>query len=87
MKRAIVRVTNELGLHARPAAEFVKAAVKYKSDITVVKGLTESNAKSILNVLSMGIKNGTEIEIRADGCDEQEAVEELKQLVESGFGE
>lgn len=69
------------GLHARPAAEFVKTAKGYSSDIRVVKDGTEANAKSSLNLMTLGAKQGDTLTIRADGDDEAAAAEALAELV------
>jgi phosphotransferase system HPr (HPr) family protein len=82
-----VTVMNKTGLHARPAAVFVQAASKFKSNITLVKGDKTGSSKSILGVLALGISMGTEITIQADGPDEKEAVEKLVELINSKFGE
>lgn len=70
-------IKNEEGLHARPASDFCKTAGKFKSDITVIKDGEEYEAKSILMVLCVGAVKGDTIEIRAEGEDEQEAVNAL----------
>lgn len=77
-------VVAEEGLHARPAAQFVKAAKAYSSDIRVIKGETKANAKSSLNLMSLGAKKGDKLVIRAEGEDEEAAVEELSALIEKG---
>ena len=82
-----VTVENQVGLHARPATFFIQKANEYKSSICVEKEERRVNAKSLLGVLSLGIVGGTVIRIIADGTDEQEAVEGLVALVESGFAE
>lgn len=82
-----VEVQNQVGLHARPATFFIQKANEYKSSIWVEKDERRVNAKSLLGVLSLGIVGGTTIKIIADGADEQEAVEKLVSLVESGFAE
>ena len=82
-----VVVTNPTGLHARPAALFVQTASKFKSDITVRCGSREANAKSVLNVLTLGAGTGSEIVISANGEDEQEAVAALVAMVQSNMGE
>lgn len=80
-------LTNKLGLHARPAADFTKLAAKFKSKITLKgKGKT-ADAKSILTVLTMGIRCGEELTVIADGPDEAECIEALKDLVEHKFYE
>jgi phosphocarrier protein HPr len=82
-----VTVTNQTGIHARPAALFISAAAKFKSEITVGKGAKRGNAKSLLNILSLGISKDSEITISAEGEDEKEAVAQLVELVGSKFGE
>ena len=80
-----VLVQNQVGLHARPATFFIQKANEFKSSIWVEKDERRVNAKSLLGVLSLGIVGGTSIDIIADGSDEQEAVDSLVALVESGF--
>lgn len=88
MTEQTVTVHNPSGLHARPAAAFVNAAKQFAdTKVWVVKGGTERDAKSILQVLTMGVTSGTVITIRAEGPAESEAVRTLVQLVESGLGE
>ncbi len=83
-------VTHEVGLHARPAAKFVKLAATYPCDIQV-RNLTINgdlvNAKSILSVLTLGVNQGHRIQIEANGDQEGDALEAMKALVESNFGE
>jgi len=85
MPETTVIVTNEVGLHARPAAAFVKTANKYSSDISVVYGETIGNAKSILTILTMGVNQNTEIKIVAEGDDAEEALTALETLVKNDF--
>ena len=82
-----VLVQNQVGLHARPATFYIQKANEFKSSIWVEKDERRVNAKSLLGVLSLGIVGGTSIDIIADGSDEQEAVDSLVALVESGFAE
>ena len=82
-----VLVQNQVGLHARPATFFIQKANEFKSSIWVEKEARRVNAKSLLGVLSLGIVGGTTIKIIADGADEQEAVDNLIELVKSGFAE
>ena len=82
-----VKVQNQVGLHARPATFFIQKANEFKSSIWVEKEERRVNAKSLLGVLSLGIMGGTDIRIIAGGTDEEQAVEELVKLVESGFTE
>ena len=77
----------QVGLHARPATFFIQKANEYKSSIWVEKEERRVNAKSLLGVLSLGIVGGTTIRIIADGADEEQAVEGLVSLVQSGFAE
>ena len=80
-------VQNQVGLHERPATFFIQKANEFKSSIWVEKEERRVNAKSLLGVLSLGIVGGTNIRIIADGSDEEEAVNSLVELVESGFAE
>jgi len=82
-----VTLKNKVGLHARPAALFVQTAKKFKSNIKVIKGDLEANAKSILEVLSLGAEYNDEIFIEAVGEDEEEALKTLVDLVNNKFGE
>ena len=83
MKEAIV--SNQVGLHARPATFFIQKATEYKCSIWVEKDERRVNAKSLLGVLSLGIVKGTTINLIADGVDEKEAVEGLIELLNSNF--
>ncbi|HOB35296.1 MAG: HPr family phosphocarrier protein [Firmicutes bacterium] len=78
-----VTVRNKTGLHARPAALFVQKANQFKSEISIVKGEKEVSAKSIMGVMSLAVSQGTEITIKAQGEDAQQAVDALVELVES----
>ncbi len=79
-------ISHPVGLHARPAAVFVQTAKKYQSKITVSLGEKSVNAKSILNILTLGANQGSVIRINAEGDDSAEAVQALQELVESNFG-
>lgn len=68
---------NDEGLHARPATEIVKNASKYNCDIKLDVNGRKYNAKSVLNIMSAGIKNNTQIKIICDGVDEKEALTDL----------
>lgn len=90
MKSAQFVVMDPVGLHARPAAFFVKLANKFSSNVSICNVSTSgkwANAKSILSVLTCGVKQGDQIEVRAEGVDEAEAVEALQKLVASNFAE
>jgi phosphocarrier protein HPr len=69
------------GLHARPAAQFVKTAKEFTSEIVVIKGEREANAKSSLKIMTLGAKKGDTIVIRAEGNDADEAVDALAELI------
>ena len=88
-KRTII--INETGLHARPASDFIQEAKKYVSKVTIANLDTPEeapvNAKSIVMVLSLGMGQGTHVEVSASGEDEQLAVNNLISLIDSGFGE
>ena len=82
-----VVIQNKVGLHARPATFFIQRANEFRSSIWVEKDERRVNAKSLLGVLSLGIIGGTSIKIIADGSDEAQAVNELVELVNSGFAD
>ncbi|MBO7342059.1 MAG: HPr family phosphocarrier protein [Clostridia bacterium] len=82
-----VTVTNTIGLHARPATFFIQRANSFKSSIWVEKEDRKVNAKSLLGVLSLGIAQGMTITLLADGSDEDEALQGLVDLVNTGFQE
>jgi phosphocarrier protein len=82
-----VKIINQIGLHARPAALVVNKAKTFSSSVEFIKNGRSYNAKSIMSVLSMAAKMGEEVLIRADGEDEDIAAAELSALIESGLGE
>lgn len=82
-----VQIANRMGLHARPAMQFVDVANKFACRITVSKNKQCVNAKSIMELLLLAAGAGTVLTIRAEGFDAPEAVEALVKLVESKFGE
>jgi phosphocarrier protein len=82
-----VTIANRHGLHARPAAEFVKLAGKFRCDVTVIKDDLEVNGKSIMGMMMLAAEYGTSITIRATGDDAAAAVEGLVDLVSGRFGE
>lgn len=83
MIKKTVKIENELGLHARPAALFVRTSSKYKSDIFIEKGNFKVNAKSIMGIMAMGISEGDEIDIIVDGADEEKAMEGIVEFLKS----
>ena len=80
-----VVVTNPQGLHARPAELFARLALKFDSDIEVIRDSLRVDAKSILHVLTLGAGQGTELTLHARGSDAHEALEALERLVHSDF--
>ena len=88
MERSVeVTIANKFGLHARPAAEFVKLANRYSSDIWVRKDEVEVSGKSIMGVMMLAAEHGSTIVIRAAGEDSEDALGALRSLVANGFGE
>jgi phosphotransferase system HPr (HPr) family protein len=83
-----VQVVNSLGLHARAAVKLVMEANQFKSDIYLSReGSNEVNAKSIMGVLTLAASQGSEIRVRCDGADSREALDAIRRLFQSGFGE
>lgn len=82
-----VQIVNKHGLHARPAAEMVKAASRFKSDITISRDDLEVNGKSIMGVMMLAAEYGATITLRALGPDADDALDSLAVLVASRFGE
>ena len=83
----MVRVMNLMGFHARPAAEFVQLAGSFGCDIWLEKDGLEVNAKSLMGVLMLAAERGSQLVIRADGNDAEEALEALADLIGRGFEE
>jgi phosphocarrier protein HPr len=81
------RVTNKLGIHARPAAQFVKAANRFSCSIFVERDGEKVNGKSILGLMMLAAGPGSILTIHAQGFDASQAIAELQTLIESGFGE
>ena len=82
-----VQIANRNGLHARPAAEVVKCAAKYKSDITLAREDLEVNGKSIMGVMMLAAEYGSTLLVKASGPDADQAVEALSALIAGKFGE
>ncbi len=87
MTKREVTITNNIGLHARPATFFIQKANSYKSLIWIEKEDRRINAKSLLGVLSLGIAKGMTVSLIADGPDEVDATEGLSELINTGFAE
>jgi phosphocarrier protein len=82
-----VQIANRNGLHARPAAEIVKAAARFKSDITIRRDDLEVNGKSIMGVMMLAAEYGATLLVRADGPDAAEAVDAIANVIDGKFGE
>jgi phosphocarrier protein len=82
-----VKIINKLGLHARPSAQLVTTATKFKSNVMISKGELRVNGKSIMGVMMLAAERGSELLIEVEGLDEQVALKELVKVIESGFGE
>ncbi len=82
MKQKEVTIKNKTGLHARPAADFVKAAYNFKSDVKILKDDTEINGKSIMGVLTLAAGYNTKLLLIVDGEDEDEAIDILSKILE-----
>jgi len=87
LKTATVTIHHESGLHARPAAQFVKRAKQFDSDIKISANGKSVNAKSLVLLLTLAVKPNTSVELTASGTDEQEAVDALSKLIERDFAE
>ena len=85
MVKKDVVITNNIGLHARPATFFIQKANSFQSSIWIEKEDRKVNAKSLLGVLSLGVTKDNEINIIADGPDENEAIKALCEIINSGF--
>jgi phosphocarrier protein len=82
-----LEIKNKLGLHARAAAKLVHCAARYKSDIKIRKGEEEVDGKSILGILLLAAGRGAMITVRANGEDEQAALEDIQKLIDAKFDE
>ncbi|HEY7000202.1 MAG TPA: HPr family phosphocarrier protein [Candidatus Udaeobacter sp.] len=82
-----ILITNRLGLHARPAAMFVRIASRYRSEIWVSKESEDVNGKSIMGLMMLAAGQGSTLRIRCEGPDADKAMEELEALIKVGFNE
>jgi phosphocarrier protein len=87
MQQAKLMITTDVGLHARPATLFVRTSNQFESDIQIIYGSKEANAKSILQVLSLGVEKDGEIDLIINGPDENQALNELSSLVQTNFSD
>lgn len=82
-----ITIKNRAGLHTRPAASLVKTAARYKSEFTIIKDQFEINGKSIIGVMTLAAEQGSNLELRFDGPDEEQAADAVLELFERGFDE
>ena len=82
-----VKIVNEAGIHARPAAEIVKTAAKFRTDVQIVRDDLEVNAKSIMGVMMLAAECGSTVLLRGEGDDAQAAIDAIAAVIEAGFGE
>lgn len=87
MLEGIFTIKNRLGLHARPAATFVKKANEFRADILLEKDGTEVNGKSIMGLLMLACPLGSRVMLKVEGTDEEMAFQELGRLIDDGFQE
>lgn len=87
MPERAVQVVNANGIHARPAAEIVKTAGRFRADITIARDDLEVNAKSIMGVMMLAAECGSTVRIKADGEDADGALDALATLIANRFGE
>ncbi len=84
-KKFVIR--SKLGLHARPAALFVRTANRFKSEITIQKGKHKVNGKSIMGVMMLAAGPGSHVTVRIMGTDAAQAMDEISKLMDGNFGE
>lgn len=87
MIKKTVTIVNRLGLHARPAARLVTVAGQFKAELYLTKGDLRINGKSIMGVMMLAAEQGSELLLEMDGPDEEQAMEAIVRVIESGFGE
>jgi phosphocarrier protein len=87
MPQRSVRIVNEAGIHARPAAEIVKTAAKFRAEIMISKDGLEVNAKSIMGVMMLAAECGSTVLLSGEGDDAEAALAAIAAVIENGFGE
>ena len=87
MKEKKLTIKNKLGLHARAAAMLVELVSKFQSEVAIIKGEHEVDAKSIMGVMTLAAGIGTELLVRAEGPDEEEVIEKIVDIFERKFDE
>ncbi len=85
MKEFTYVITDDQGIHARPAGEFVKEAKKFASEVKIVKGEKSADAKKIFGLMSLGVKQGEEILVQIEGTDEEEAATGLEKFLKENL--
>ena len=85
MKEIRYVITDEIGFHARPAGLLVKTVTGFDSNITIKKGTMESNAKSIIGIMALGVKHGEEVTFLIEGPDEAEASEAVQNFLKENL--
>ena len=87
MKEKNVKIVNKLGLHARPASLIVQTAMAFSSNIYIIKDEIKVDAKSIMGILMLAAACGTELKLRTEGTDEEQALAKMVEIFNNGFGE
>ena len=82
-----LQIINTLGLHARPAASLVQTVLPFKCDVLISLNGNQVNAKSIMGLLTLAAAHGSELEVTCRGEDAQQAMDAIRALIQSGFGE
>ena len=85
--KAVARITNKRGLHARASAKIVEAAARFQSEVTIIKDGTRVNARSIMGLMMLAASLGSDIGVEADGPDQDAAMTAMLALIEAKFGE
>jgi phosphocarrier protein len=87
MIKSTISISNKLGLHARASAKLTKLAGSFRSDVHLARNGRRVNAKSIMGVMMLAAGLGAEVEIEADGPDEESAMAAIRELIDAKFGE
>jgi len=87
MPERAVQVVNEAGIHARPAAEIVKTAAKFKAEVTIARDDLEVNARSIMGVMMLAAECGSTVQLKGEGEDAEAAIDAIAAVIANGFGE
>ncbi len=82
-----ITINNKLGLHVRASAKFVNTTTKYKSTIKIESENKSVNGKSIMGIMMLAAKKGTELNIHVEGPDEQDMLQDIEDLIKNNFGE